>query len=36
LKEWVMGKIIKHKRNEKFGSDPFSRRRIYIVPLFHV
>jgi len=37
LKEWVIGKInlTKHKRNEKFGSDPFGRRRIYIIPLFH-
>jgi len=32
LKEWVIGKIklTKHKRNEKFGSNPFGRRRIYI------
>ncbi len=35
LTEWVIGKIKlkKHKRNEKFGSNPFGRRRIYIIPL---
>jgi hypothetical protein len=38
LKEWVIGKIklTKHKRNEKFGSNPFGRRQIYIIPLFNV
>ena len=46
LTEWVIGKIklSNHKRNEKFGSNPFGRRRIYIpakdgiydIPLFHV
>jgi hypothetical protein len=38
LAEWVIGKIklTKHRKNEKFGSNPFSRRRIYIIPLFHV
>jgi hypothetical protein len=37
LTEWVIGKIkLKiHKRNEKFGSNPFGKRRIYIIPLFH-
>ena len=46
LKEWVtcretqsraIGKIKlkNHKRNEKFRSNPFGRRRIYIIPLFH-
>jgi hypothetical protein len=37
LTEWVIGKIklTNHKRNEKFGSNPFGRRRIYIIPLFH-
>jgi hypothetical protein len=27
--------LTNHKRNEKFGSNPFGRRRIYIIPLFH-
>ena len=45
LTEWVIGKInlTNHKRNEKFGSNPFGRRRIYIpakdgiydIPLSH-
>ena len=37
LTEWVIGKIkLKtHKRNEKFGSNPFGKKRIYIIPLFH-
>jgi hypothetical protein len=37
LTEWVIGeiKLANHKRNEKFGSNPFDRRRIYIIPLFH-
>jgi len=37
LTEWVIGKIklANHKRNEKFGSNTFGRRRIYIIPLFH-
>jgi hypothetical protein len=37
LTEWVIGKIklTNYKRNEKFGSNPFGRRRIYIIPLFH-
>jgi len=45
LTEWVIGeiKLTKHKRNEKFGSNPFGRRLIYIpakdgiydIPLFH-
>jgi hypothetical protein len=37
LTEWVIGKInlTNHKRNEKFGSNPFGRRRICIIPLFH-
>jgi hypothetical protein len=45
LTEWVIGKIklTNHKRNEKFGPDPFGTRRIYIpakdgiydIPLFH-
>jgi len=45
LTEWVIGKIklTNHKRNERFGSNPFGRRRIYIpakdgiydIPLFH-
>ncbi len=36
LTEWVIGKIklTNHKRNEKFGSNPFGRRRIYIIPLY--
>jgi hypothetical protein len=28
-------KLIKHGRNNKFGFDPFGRRRIYTIPLFH-
>ena len=37
LTEWVIGKInlTNHKRNEKLGSNPFGKRRIYIIPLFH-
>jgi len=37
LTEWVIGKIksTNHKRNEKFGPNPFGRRQIYIIPLFH-
>ncbi len=37
LTEWVIGKIklANHKRNEKFGPNPFGSRRIYIIPLFH-
>jgi hypothetical protein len=37
LTEWVIGKIklTNHKRNEKFGSNPFGKRNIYIIPLFH-
>jgi hypothetical protein len=45
LTERVIGKIklTNHKRNEKFGSNPVGRRRIYIqakdgiynIPLFH-
>ena len=37
LMEWFIGKIklTKHERNEKFRSNPFGRRRIYIIPLFH-
>ena len=37
LTEWVIGKtkLTNHKRNEKFGSNPFGRRRISIIPLFH-
>jgi hypothetical protein len=45
LAEWVIGKIklTKHRKNEKFGSNPFGRRQIYIpakdgiydIPLFH-
>ena len=37
LTEWVIGKIkfTNRKRNEKFGSNPFGRKRIYIIPLFH-
>jgi len=37
LTEWVIGKIklTNRRRNEKFGSNPFGRRRIYIIPLFH-
>jgi len=45
LTEWVIGKIKlkNHKINEKFGSNPFGRRRIYMpakdgiydIPLFH-
>ena len=37
LTEWVIGKIklTNHNRNEKFGSNPFGKRRIYIIPLFH-
>jgi hypothetical protein len=45
LTEWVIAKIklTNHKRNEKFGSNPFDRRRIYIpakdgiydIPLFY-
>ena len=36
LTEWVIGKIklTNHKRYEKFGANPFGRRRIYIIPLF--
>ena len=31
LTEWVIGKIklTNHKKNKKFGSNPFGRRRIY-------
>jgi hypothetical protein len=37
LTGWVIGeiKLTNQKRNEKFGSNPFGRRRIYIIPLFH-
>jgi hypothetical protein len=37
LTEWVIGKIklTNHKRNEKFGFNPFGRRLISIIPLFH-
>ncbi len=37
LTEWVIGeiKLTNHKRNEKFESNPFGKRRIYIIPLFH-
>jgi len=37
LTEWVIGKskLSNHKKNEKFGSNPFGRRRIYIIPIFH-
>jgi hypothetical protein len=37
LTEWVIGKIklTNHKRNEKFGSNPFGRRQIYIIPKLH-
>ena len=38
LTEWVIGKIklTNHKGNEKFGSNPFGKRRVHIIPLFHV
>ena len=29
-------KLTEHERNEKFGSNPFGIRKIYIIPLFHV
>ena len=37
MTDWVIGKIklTNRKRNEKFESNPFGRRRIYIIPLFH-
>ena len=37
LREWAIGKIklTNHKRDERFGFNPFGRRRIYIIPLFH-
>jgi hypothetical protein len=37
LAEWVIRKIklTNQKKNEKFGSNLFGGRRIYIIPLFH-
>ena len=37
LTEWFTGeiKLTKHEKNEEFESNPFGKRRIYIIPLFH-
>jgi hypothetical protein len=37
LTEWVIGKITsaRDETNEKFGSNPFGRRQIYIIPKLH-